>query len=39
MAVWHEERKTGDEGLAFLRALYQVKPTILALPTVWVQQP
>ena len=39
MAVWHEERKAGDEGLAFLRALYQVNPTILALPTIWVQQP
>ncbi len=26
----------GHRGLAFLRALYRVKPLVLALPTTWV---
>jgi len=34
MDVWREE--PGDRSLAFLRALYQVKPLICALPTTWV---
>ncbi len=37
MALWKKEQEAGgDKRLAFLRALYQVKPTICALPTVWV---
>lgn len=31
--TWKAER--GDDKLAFLRALYQVKPMILALPVTW----
>jgi hypothetical protein len=31
--LWKQEE--GDEKLAFLRALYQVKPLILALPVTW----
>lgn len=34
--LWHAEMKRGsDEKLAFLRALYQAKPFILALPITW----
>lgn len=32
---WQAEKEAGDERLAFLRALYTVKPYILALPSVW----
>jgi hypothetical protein len=32
---FNEERQGGDERLAFLRALYAVKPLICALPTTW----
>lgn len=39
LAVWNEERKTGDpDQLTFLRALYQVKPLVLALPMTWTQK-
>lgn len=31
--LWRAEK--GDERLAFLRVLYQVKPYILALPSIW----
>lgn len=34
MRVWNEER--GNPLLAFLRALYRVKPMICALPTTWM---
>jgi len=30
------KQEEGHKGLAFIRALYQVKPYILALPTVWL---
>lgn len=33
--VWAAE--PGDRDLAFLRALYQVKPLVLALPVIWTQ--
>ena len=33
--AWNAERNGGDDRLAFLRALYQVKPMILALPITW----
>jgi hypothetical protein len=44
MAAWEEERlaaegngsRVVDERLAFLRALYRVKPLVLALPVTWV---
>jgi len=37
LAAWQEERGRGDnDGLALLRAIYRVKPLILALPTVWI---
>lgn len=37
MAAWAKEQEgRGDEYLGFLRALYQVKPLVLALPTTWV---
>lgn len=37
MLLWHEEMEAGgDERLAFQRALYQVKPLILPLPTTWI---
>lgn len=43
MAAWDEERlaaangkRAVDERLAFLRALYRVKPLVLALPVTWV---
>jgi len=32
---WQKECESSDERLAFLRALYQVKPFILALPMTW----
>ena len=36
MELWGQERIAGgDDRLAFLRALYQVKPTICALPVEW----
>lgn len=36
LAAWRKEQKNdGDERLAFLRALYRVKPLILALPITW----
>lgn len=35
ISQWNEERKKGDERLAWLRVVYQVKPLILALPPVW----
>ena len=38
MAAWRDERNDGgDTRLAFMRALYHVKPTINALPTTWTQ--
>jgi len=36
LAVWQAERDGGDERLAFLRALYEVKPLFLALPRSWL---
>lgn len=37
MAAWGAEMGNGgDERLAFLRALYRVKPLVLALPVTWV---
>jgi hypothetical protein len=36
MDVWRDERG-GDDRLAFLRALYIVKPTICALPPTWIK--
>jgi len=36
--IWQQEcMEGGDEKLAFLRALYQVKPLIRALPVTWVR--
>lgn len=36
---WQEERSSGsDERLRFLRALYQTRPLVLALPVGWVQR-
>ena len=36
MRVWEEEREKGDSlDLSFLRALYLVKPLVLALPCTW----
>lgn len=36
---WNEERESGDhDQLTFLRALYIVKPLILALPMTWTQE-
>lgn len=36
VALWCQEREGGgDERLAFMRALYQVKPTICACPPSW----
>lgn len=36
--LWDTEMQRGpDERLAFMRALYQVKPTICALPVSWTQ--
>jgi hypothetical protein len=34
LKTWHNE--AGDRSLAFLRALYRVKPLLCALPTTWV---
>ena len=36
--VWEAEKQGGDERLAFIRALYQVKPYILALPSIWCEK-
>jgi hypothetical protein len=37
MAAWAREQEAkGNEYLGFLRALYQVKPLVLALPTTWM---
>ncbi len=37
LVAWREEGEAGGDGrLAFLRALYRVKPLVLALPTTWV---
>lgn len=36
--LWESEKQGSDERLAFLRALYQVKPYILALPSVWCEK-
>ncbi len=36
LTVWQAE--DGDERLAFLRALYQVKPLFLALPRSWLSE-
>jgi len=37
MDVWRDEHWQGnDPRLSFLRALYQVRPVILALPTTWI---
>jgi len=33
--MWNAEQGKGDARLAFLRALYTVKPIVCALPTVW----
>ncbi len=39
MTRWVEERKgTSDDKLAFMRALYKVKPFILPLPTIWIKK-
>ena len=35
LALWLEECKRGDTRLAFLRAMYQVKPVLCALPAQW----
>ncbi len=38
LAAWRAESTAGaDTRLAFLRALYQVKPVMLALPRTWMQ--
>lgn len=34
LTIWQEE--TGDRSLAFLRAVYKVRPLLCALPTTWV---
>lgn len=38
LSVWRDEQKEpdGDLRLSFLRALYRVKPLVLALPTTWI---
>lgn len=39
LAVYAEEMESGgDDRLAFLRALYVVKPYILALPSIWAEK-
>ncbi len=38
LAAWRAECGDGDERLAFLRALYQVKPRFLALPRSWLSE-
>ena len=35
LELWNAEKGKGDVRLAFLRALYTVKPIVCALPTVW----
>jgi hypothetical protein len=38
LAAWQAERARGpDEHLALLRAIYQVKPLVLALPATWIE--
>jgi len=37
MQAWGAERDGGDVRLAFLRAVYKVRPLILALPTTWLK--
>ena len=34
--VWEKERARGDDRFALLRAIYIVKPFVLALPTTWI---
>lgn len=37
--IWGDENEAGDdERLAFMRAYYQVKPLMLALPITWVNE-
>jgi len=39
--TWHAERArfpSGEDRLAFLRALYIVKPLVCDLPTVWTNR-
>lgn len=36
--TWQAESDHGDERLAFLRALYLVKPLMLALPRSWIAE-
>ena len=36
--TWETEKQGGDDRLAFLRALYTVKPYILALPSIWCEK-
>lgn len=39
IVAWREERESeGDWRLAFLRALYRVKPMVLALPSTWLDK-
>jgi hypothetical protein len=40
LALWKQEgeRLNGDEKLAFMRAVYAVKPTVCAAPTSWTQK-
>lgn len=38
LTIWASERVGGDERLAFLRALWTVKPIILALPATWIKR-
>jgi hypothetical protein len=38
LTVWQAEQMKGkDDRLSFLRAVYQVKPLILALPATWIE--
>lgn len=38
LQAWHLERQGGrDERLAWLRALWKVKPLVLALPRTWIE--
>ena len=37
LSLWQDEKKRGkSEKLAFLRAVYKVKPLILAVPVTWI---
>ena len=37
LSLWQEEKKRGkSEKLAFLRAVYKIKPLILATPVTWI---